>query len=128
MVAAITRLEKELASVVKATVESTLGRLGTVGALAVDDFVQRLVTAVSQLKPVSGSLVAIPGHDVPVTPTLPAGIVSVGSAVPVTPSVASLQESVAPSLFGESAVVGPASVAKSAGVTPGKNLIRSWGV
>ena len=117
MVAAITRLEKELASVVKATVESTLGRLGTVGALAVDDFVQRLVTAVSQLKSVSGSLVAVPGYDVPVTPTLPAGIVSVGSAAPVTPSVASLQESVAPSLFGESAVVVPASVAKSAGYT-----------
>ena len=103
------------------------GRLGTVGALAVDDFVQRLVTAVSQLKPVSGSLVAVPGYDVPVTPTLPAGTVSVGSAVTVTPSVASLQESVAPSLFGESSVVGPASVAKSAGVTLGKKLIRSWG-
>ena len=90
MVAAITRLEKELAGVVRATVESTLGWLGTVGAVAVDDFVQRLVSAVSQMKPVSGSRVAIPGDDVPVTPTLPAGIVSVGSAVPVTPSVASL--------------------------------------
>ena len=128
VVAAITRLEKELAGVVKATVESTLGRLGTVGAVAVDDLIQRLVSAVSQLRPVSGSRLAVSGDDVPVTPTLPAGVVSVGSVVPVTPSVASLQDSVAPSLFGESAVVGPAIVAKSTGVTPGKNLIRSWGV
>ena len=116
-----------MAGVVKATVESTLGRLGTVGAVAVDDFIQRLVSAVSQLRPVSGSRVAVSGDDVPVTPTLPAAVVSVGSVVPVTPSVASLQESVAPSLFGESAVVGPARVAKSTGVTPGKNLIRSLG-
>ena len=92
VVAAITRLEKELAGVVKATVESTLGRLGTVGAVAVDDFIQRLVSAVSQLRSVSGSRVAVSGDDVPVTPTLPAGVESVGSVVPVTPSVASLQE------------------------------------
>ena len=124
--AAITRLEKELASVVKATVESILGRLGTVGAVAVDDFIQRLVSAVSQLRHVSEARVVVLGDDVPVTPTLPAGVVSVGSGVPVTASVASRHESVAPSLFGDSAAVGPSSVAKSTGVTPCKNLIRSW--
>ena len=91
MVAAIARLEKALTGVVKATVESTLGRLGTVGAIAVDDFIQRVASAVAQLRPVLGSHVAVSVDDVPVVPTLPAGVVSVGSAVPVMPSVASRQ-------------------------------------
>ena len=66
MVAAIARLEKALTGVVKATVESTLGRLGTVGAIAVDDFIQRVASAVAQLRPVLGSHVAVSVDDVPV--------------------------------------------------------------
>ena len=38
-----------MAGIVKATVESTLGALGTVGAMAVDEFVSRLKTALSEL-------------------------------------------------------------------------------
>ena len=125
MVAAIAPLEKELTGVVKATVESTLGQLGTVAAMAVDDFIQRVASAVAQLRPVSGSHVAVSGDDVPVVPALPAGVLSVGSAVPVTPSVASRQESVVPSLFGESAVVASSSGANATASKPGKNLIRS---
>ena len=125
MVAAVARLENGLTDVIKATVESTLGQLGTVGAMAVDDFIQRVASAIGQLRPVSGSHVAVSGDDVPVVPTLPAGVVSVGSAVLVTPSVASRQESVVPSMFGESAVVASSGGANATASKPGKNLIRS---
>ena len=126
IVASINRLEKELTGVVKATVESTLGQLGTVGAMAVDEFVRQLNVAVSQLAPVSGLPTVAPGDSVSVMPSLPVGSLSIGSSVAVIPSVVSRQYSVAPSLFGESAVIGPTSVAKSTASKPGKNLIRSW--
>ena len=45
LLASINELEKKLSHVVKATVESTLGRLGTVGAMAIE-FVERLKTVV----------------------------------------------------------------------------------
>ena len=128
IVASINRLEKELTGVVKATVESTLGQLGTVGAMAVDEFVRQLNVAVSQLAPVSGLPTVAPGDNVSVMPSLPVGSLSIGSGVPVIPSVAGSQDSVAPSLFSEIAVIGPSSVAKSTASKPGKNLIRSWEV
>ena len=36
------QMEKELARVVKATIESTLSHLRTIGALAIDEFVVRI--------------------------------------------------------------------------------------
>ena len=43
------RMTHELSETVKAVVESSRGRFGTVGAMAVDDFIQKLKLAMSQL-------------------------------------------------------------------------------
>ena len=102
VVAAIARLQKELSGVVKATIESTLGQLGTVGAMAVDEFVGQLTAAVSRLVPASGLKATVPGEDAP--------LISSSSSVGVAPvegdaqkdlSVVSRTASMVPSIFGE---------------------------
>ena len=103
-----------MGQVVKATVESTLGRLGTVGAIVVDEFVVRLKAALCD---VVGTVV----EDVPVLPTS-------ASLAPLVPgssqpdvSVSSLQGSVMPSLFGDVQSGVPSSRRTESAAKPGKN-------
>ena len=79
VVASIARLEKELSGVVKATIESTLGQLGTIGAMAVDEIVGQLTAAVSRLVPASDLRAAVPGEDVPLISSSCVGVVPGGS-------------------------------------------------
>ena len=95
------QLEKELGQIVKATVESTLGRLGTVGAIAVDDFVVRLKAALCDVVGTATMRPSTVVEDVHVLPTS-------ASLTPLVPGssqpdvfVSSLQGSVMLSLFGD---------------------------
>ena len=126
VVASITRLEKELSGVVKATIESTLGRLGTVGGMAVDGFVGQLTSAVSRLVPAGDSRSAVPGEDVPFIASSSVGVVPGGSDFPRDLSVTSRPAPMVPSVFGQGTTVGASSVGKETTAKPGKNLIRSW--
>ena len=127
VVASIARLEKELSGVVKATIESTLGQLGTVGAMAVDEFVGQLTAAVSRLVPASDLRAAVPGEDVPlISSSSSVGVVPGGNDAQKDLSVVSRTASMVPSVFGEGAAAGASSAGKVAAAKPGKNLKRSW--
>ena len=127
VVAAIARLQKELSGVVKATIESTLGQLGTVGAMAVDEFVGQLTAAVSRLVPASGLKATVPGEDVPlISSSSSVGVAPVESDAQKDLSVVSRTASMVPSIFGEGTVAGSSSAGKVAASKPGKNLKRSW--
>ena len=127
VVASIARLQKELSGVVKATIESTLGQLGTVEAMAVDEFVGQLTAAVSRLVPVSGSKATAPGEDAPlVSSSSSVGVAPVESDAQKDLSVVSRTASIVPSIFGEGTVAGSSSAGKVTAAKPGKNLTRSW--
>ena len=127
VVASIARLQKELSGVVKATIESTLGQLGTVGAMAVDEFVGQLTAAVSRLVPVSGLKATAPGEDAPlVSSSSSVGVAPVESDAQKDLSVVSRTASIVPSIFGEGSVAGSSSAGKVTAAKPGKNLKRSW--
>ena len=52
LLTSINEIDKKVSHVVKATAESTLGQLGTVGAMAIEDFVDRLgVPETAAVKP-----------------------------------------------------------------------------
>ena len=127
VVSSIARLEKELSGVVKATIESTLGQLGTVGAMAVDEFVGQLTAAVSRLVPASDWRAAIPGEDVPlISSSSSVGVVPGRSDAQKDLSVISRTELMVPSMFGEVTAAGASSAGKVTAVKPGKNLKKSW--
>ena len=123
-------LEKIVSGVVKATIESSLGRIGTVGALAVEEFIAKLrdampgATATASNSAVvdaieSGSVVVPPGT--PVRGQLPSVEMSHSSPVPSAfgggeSSVSAIKPSAA------AAVEMPAIVSSE---KPGKNLKRS---
>ena len=126
VVTSIARLEKELSGVVKATIESTLGQLGTVGAMAVDEFVGQLTAAVSRLVPASDLRSAVPGEDVPLISSSSVGVVPGGSDAQKDLSVMSRTASMVPSMFGEGTSAGASGAGKVTAAKPGKNLKRSW--
>ena len=127
VVASIARLEKELSGVVKATIESTLGQLGTVGAMAVDEFVGQLTAAVSRLVPASDLRAAVPGEDVPlISSSSSVGVVPGGNDAQKDLSVVSRTASMVPSMFGEGTAAGASSAGKVTAAKPGKNLKRLW--
>ena len=127
VVASIARLEKELSGVVKATIESTLGQLGTVGAMAVDEFVGQLTAAVSRLVPASDLRAAVPGEDVPlISSSSSVGVVPSGNDAQKDLSVVSRTASMVPSMFGEGTAAGASSAGKVTAAKLGKNLKRSW--
>ena len=127
IVASIARLQKELSGVVKATIESTLGQLGTVGAMAVDEFVGQLTAAVSRLVPASDLRAAVRGEDVPlISSSSSAGVVPCGNDAQKDLSVVSRTASMVPSMFGEGTAAGASSAGKVTAAKPGKNLKRSW--
>ena len=127
VVASISRLQKELSGVVKATIESTLGQLGTVGAMAVDEFVGQLTAAVSRLVPASDLRVAVPGEDVPlISSSASVGVAPVGNDAQKDLSVVSRTASMVPSMFGEGTVAGASNAGKVTAAKPGENLKRSW--
>ena len=110
-----------MGQIVKATVESTLGRLGTVGAIAVDDFVLRLKAALCDVVGTAAMQPSTVREDVPVLPTS-------SSLAPLVPgssqpdiSVSSRQESVMPSLFGDVRSGVPSSLQTASATKPGKN-------
>ena len=94
VIASIIRLEKELFGVVKAAIESTLGRLGTVGAMAVDGFVGQLTSAVSRLVLAGDSRSAVLGAEVPFIASSSVSVVSGGSDIPRDLSVTSRPASI----------------------------------
>ena len=126
LLASINELEKKLSHVVKATVESTLSRLGTVGAMAIEEFVERLKAVVVNAAnaeeasgpSTSGSTGVIQASAV--TPVLapPAGSVTVREG-------GSIASSTMPSAFGDVRSVMTSVVPQTVAVKPGKNLIRS---
>ena len=126
VVASTARLEKELSGVVKATIESTLGQLGTVGAMAVDEFVGQLTAAVSRLVPAGDLRAAVPVEDVPLISSSSVGVVPGGSDAQKDLSVMSRPASMVPSMFGEGTTAGASSAGKVTAAKPGKNLKRSW--
>ena len=126
VVASIARLQKELSGVVKATIESTLGQLGTVGAMAVDEFVGQLTAAVSRLVPASDLRAAVPGEDVPlISSSSSVGVAPVGNDAQKDLSVISRTASMVLSMFGEGTAAGASSAGKVTAAKPGKNLKRS---
>ena len=128
VVASIVRLQKELSGVVKATIESTRGQLGTVGAMAVDEFVGRLTAAVSRLVPASDLRATVPGEDVPlISSSSSVGVAPVGNDAQKDLSVVSRTASMVPSMFGEGTVAGSSSAGKVTVTKPGKNLNKDHG-
>ena len=125
VVASVNRLEKELFGVVKATIESTLGQLGTVGAMAVDEFVGQLTAAVSRLGPTGDVRRVVPVEDVPLMASSSVGAVPVGLDAQKDLSVTSRPASMVPSVFGEGTTAGVSSVGKMTATKTGKNLKRS---
>ena len=119
--ASLNQLERELASIVKATVDSTLGRLGTVGASAVDEFIGRLKSAMQEVSNAgvaqAGSLGGV-AMELPMTPTRP----SVGSVIcPGVVSISSRQGSLVPSASGDGMFMGPSSgFPNTTATNPGK--------
>ena len=122
------RMTKELTETVKAIIESKLGKLGSVCALSVEEFVGKLKAAVEQLV----------GTAVPVGSGVDHTLTSVASAQLETPrspldagSVRSANLSqisdVTTAVAGvRSVVLKEGRVTTSAAAKPGKNLIRSW--
>ena len=102
--------------------ESTLGRLGTVGAMAIEDFVERLKTVVviaANVEESSGP-----------TTSGGAGVIQASVVVPPAGSVTvreggSIASSTMPSAFGDVRSVMTSAVPQAVAVKPGKNLIRS---
>ena len=122
LTSALGQLEKELGQVVKATIESTLGHLGTVGAMAVDDFVARLKAALCDLSGTAAPLQSVvASDDVPVLPTSASLVASMPVAIPPDVSVSSRQGSVMPSLFGDAQSGVPSSQRTTSAAKPGKN-------
>ena len=116
------RVEKEIQHWVKAAVESRLGQLGTVGALAVEEFLSKLKEAIQDLR---HAPVASRSDDVPPLPRSVAGSLF-GGEDRRAPS-----ESGVPSEFGERSVVpsGGTSCAVASTSKPGKNSQKiMWGV
>ena len=128
VVASFVRLQKELSGVVKATIEPTLGHLGTVGAMAVDEFVGRLTAAVSRLVPASDLRATVPGEDVPlISSSSSVGVAPIGNDAQKDLSVVSRAASMVPSMFGEGTVAGSSSAGKVPAAKPGKNLKKDHG-
>ena len=108
------RLEKIVSEWVKAAMESSLGQLGTVGALAVESFWSKLKEAVKEATSVeslgldvaavaSSSSAAVVGAPVPGSSgSVVAGGSAVTSGVPVSGSVAGSR---VPSAFGDASSV-----------------------
>ena len=110
-----------MGQIVRATVESTLGRLGTVGAIAVDDFVVCLKAALCDVVGTATLQPSTVVEDVPVLPTSASLAPLVpGSSLPDV-SVSSLQGSVMPSVFGDVQSCVPSSRRTESAAKPGKN-------
>ena len=118
-------LEKMVERVVKATVESTLGAVGTVGALAVEEFMQKLKTALNDVSPAS----VVAGGSATIDNASGDGVSMECPETPIRGSVTSargVQSSPVPSAFGVAGSSVSARVpAGAAAGKPGKNLIRS---
>ena len=122
LLTSINELDKKVSHVVKATVESTLGQLGTVGAMAIEDFVDSLKIIVANAVNVekASGLSAVGGTGIGQTPVVAphTGSVSVREG-------GSVASSAMPSAFGDARSVMTSGVTETAAVKPGKNLIRS---
>ena len=122
LLASINEHEKKVSHVVKATVESSLGQLGTVGAMAIEDFVDRLKSFVGNVVNVEkvSSSSTVGGT----------GIVQTPVVVPPTGSVTVCEcgtdaSSAMPSAFGDARSILTSGVPATTAAKPGKNLIRS---
>ena len=125
--ASLNHLERELARIVRATVESTLGRLGTVGAIAVDEFIGQLKSAMQEITNVGVVRAAGLGGDaaeLPMTSTRP----SLGSVTcPGNVSISSRQGSSVPSSLGDGLSAGPSIMPNSTAAKPGKKTDKIMG-
>ena len=125
--ASFNQLEQELDRIVKATVESTLGRVGNNGAIAVNDFIGQLQSVMQEI--VNVGVVRAPGLggdavELPMTPSRP----FLGSVVcPGDVSISSRQGSLVPSAFGDGLSVGPSSMPNATAAKPGKRTDKIMG-
>ena len=118
------QLEQDVSHWVKAAIDSSLGRLGVVGVMAVEDFMEKmkevLREVVSSYSPLNSRKSVLDELPVASTSGGPQSL-SVSGSVGVQSSI--------PTLFGEGVVPsiqeGPLDVLSSSGKKPGKNLIRS---
>ena len=124
--AAINQMEKELEQIVKATIESTLGQLGTVGAMAINEFVVRIKAAMSNLAGTE-ALLTVPGEDV--LASLPLTNLTTIAAGPsqTDVSVSRHRISFEPSASGDALTVVPSIIWTPTAVKPCKKLITSCG-
>ena len=108
------RVEREIQQWVKAAIESSLGRLGTVGALAVEDFLDKVKEALRELG--QAPVVSRGGE----TSSLPRSVA--GSISGVDDRRVAVESDV-PSEFGEKSVVpyGGTSSAVASTSKPGNN-------
>ena len=126
LLASINELEKKLSHVVKATVESTLGRLGTVGAMAIGEFVERLKTVVDNAATAeeASGLSTSGGTDV-IQASVVASVVAPPAGSVTVREGGSIASSTMPSAFGDVRSAMTSVVPQTGAVKPGKNLIRS---
>ena len=122
LLASINELEKKVSHVVKATVESSLGQLGTVVAMANEDFVDRLKSIVGNVVNVEkvSSSSSVGGTGIVQTPVVapPTGSVTVCEG-------GTDASSAMPSAFGDARFIMTSGVPQTTAAKPGKNLIRS---
>ena len=124
-VASINQMEKKLSRVVKATKESTLGQLGTVNAMAIDEFEVRVKAAVCDLVSAELHRAHVSKDKVVPSPTSVIAAPTSSGAVRREGSVSSYQCSSLLSAFGDALSVVPSDAPHPIAVKPGKNLIRS---
>ena len=115
------QLEQDVSHWVKAAIDSSLRRLGVVGVMAVEDFMEKmkevLREVVSSYSPLNSRTSVLDELPVASTSGGPQSL-SVSGSVGVQSSI--------PTLFGEGVIQeGPLDVLSSSGKKPGKNLIRS---
>ena len=117
-------LEQDVSHWVKAAIDSSLGRLGVVGVMAVEDFMEKMKEVLREVVSSYSSLDSRKS----VLDELPVASTSGGpQSLSVSGSVGVLSS--IPTLFGEGVVPsiqeGPRDVLSSSGKKLGKNLIRS---
>ena len=102
--------------------DSTLGQLGTVGVMAIDDFTVRIKAAVCDLASVGRQHDSVP---VGSTISLQTPVVAAPTSSIAIRGEGSVSRLTVPSAFGDALSVMTSGVPQSTAVKPGRNLIRS---
>ena len=122
LVNSINELDKKVSSVVKMTIETTLVQMGTVGAMAVEELIDRLKACIGNAGIVGNASGASALSD-PCLEQTPVVAPPRGST-PIRDG-GSVASSPMPSAFGDVRSVIASGVSGAVAPKPGKNLIRS---